>query len=66
MVTRIEMDAGSGGGELDERDDLILIAPEAGGLAAISRWLRSSATIPPDHRPPRIRIPEGCQLFATG
>jgi len=31
------------------------------GLSAISWWLRSIATTPPDHRAPTTRIPEGCQ-----
>lgn len=35
--------------------------PEPGGFTAISRWLRRSAPIPPDHRPKTHRIPEGCQ-----
>jgi hypothetical protein len=34
---------------------------EPGGFPALSRWLRSSAMIPPDHRPQSICIPEGCQ-----
>jgi len=36
--------------------------PQAGGLAAISRWLRSAATTPPDPRPKMTSIPEGCQV----
>ena len=35
--------------------------PQAGGWEAVSRWLRSAATIPPEHRPKPNRIPEGCQ-----
>jgi hypothetical protein len=35
--------------------------PEPGGFPAISRWLRSVATIPPIPRPQFHRIPKGCQ-----
>lgn len=34
---------------------------DAEGIPAISRWLRSVATTPPDHRVETKRIPEGCQ-----
>ena len=34
---------------------------QAGGLEAISRWLRSEATTPPDRRSQSACIPEGCQ-----
>ena len=34
---------------------------EPGGFIAISRWLRSNATIPPDDRQIHFRILEGCQ-----
>ena len=36
-------------------------ASHAGGLEAISRWLRSAATIPPEPNAQTPRIPEGCQ-----
>ncbi len=35
--------------------------PNAEGIPAISRWSRSEATTPPDHRATKTRIPEGCQ-----
>lgn len=34
---------------------------DAEGIEAISRWLRSEATTPPDYRAETTRIPEGCQ-----
>ena len=34
---------------------------DAEGITAISRWSRSEATTPPDHRATKTRIPEGCQ-----
>ena len=34
---------------------------EPGGFSAISRWLRSNATTPPDANRDDFRIPEGCQ-----
>lgn len=34
---------------------------DAEGIPAISRWSRSEATTPPDHRAETTRIPEGCQ-----
>ena len=33
--------------------------PEAGGFTSCSRWLRSSATTPPDHVSQEIRTPAG-------
>jgi len=36
-------------------------AAQAGGLSAISRWLRSNATTPPVAGRQMVRIPEGCQ-----
>ena len=36
-------------------------SPDAEGITAISRWSRSEATTPPDHRATKTRIPEGCQ-----
>lgn len=36
-------------------------AAQAGGLAAISRWSRSAATIPPKANDKADCIPEGCQ-----
>ena len=38
------------------------VIPEPGGFKAISRWLRSCATTPPDLRPANRTIPEGSQL----
>ncbi len=37
------------------------IIPEPGGFGAISRWLRSNATIPPVSSDETDCIPEGCQ-----
>jgi len=34
---------------------------DAEGIKAISRWLRSVATTPPDHHAEKSRIPKGCQ-----
>ena len=39
----------------------IQIRLQAGGLSAISRWLRSAATTPPGSSAASVRIPEGCQ-----
>src|SRR5437764_385470 len=47
-----------------EHDEMIFSGirhHEPGGFGAISRWLRSNATIPPDQRPEPVCIPEGCQ-----
>ena len=44
---------------MSQRDNFI--EKQAGGLKAISRWLRSNATTPPVFDEKRGRIPEGCQ-----
>ena len=44
---------------MSQRDNFI--SPQARGLKAISRWLRSNATTPPVCDQKRGRIPEGCQ-----
>jgi hypothetical protein len=42
------------------------VIPEPGGFGAISRWLRSNATIPPVAWRKMSRIPEGCQRARDG
>ncbi len=39
---------------------------EPRGFGAISRWLKSEATTPPDDRRIHFRIPEGCQRMGHG